>query len=180
MPRIRTLKPEHKGHRKVGRLSDRAYRLWVGLITEADDEGRIVCDLGHFLATIFPFSGLKRSALGPALSRLLALGLVVRYEVGPESYLYFPSWHEHQRIDKPRRSTLPAPPERPAPIPRMVVESSSTPRDISIDRSNDRPTDPQPEGFSATRIGSLNGPEAMAAILARQKVLRKVKGYDPA
>ena len=42
MPRIRSLKPEHKQHRRVGMLTDLQYRLWVGLITEADDDGRLV------------------------------------------------------------------------------------------------------------------------------------------
>ena len=45
MPRIRTLKPEHRQHRKVGALDHVSYRLWVGMILEADDEGRLVCEL---------------------------------------------------------------------------------------------------------------------------------------
>ena len=44
MPRIRTIKPEALQHRKVGPLSDRAFRVWIVLITQADDEGRLVCE----------------------------------------------------------------------------------------------------------------------------------------
>ena len=41
MPRIRTLKPEHRQHRKLGPLDHLTYRLWVGMILEADDAGRL-------------------------------------------------------------------------------------------------------------------------------------------
>ena len=56
-PRIRTIKPEHKQHRKVGQLTDFQYRLWVGLITEADDEGRLVGNAPQLRALIFPYQG---------------------------------------------------------------------------------------------------------------------------
>jgi hypothetical protein len=44
VPRIRSLKPDHRTHRCVGKFSDREYRLWVSMILEADDEGRLVVD----------------------------------------------------------------------------------------------------------------------------------------
>ena len=107
MPRIRTLKPEHKQHRKVGRLSDRAYRLWVGLITEADDEGRLVEDLPQFRALIFAYQDLSVKRVRAALAEILDTGLLTRYEVRGVPYLAFQSWHAHQVINKRRPSTLP-------------------------------------------------------------------------
>lgn len=110
MPRIRTLKPEHRAHRKVGPLSDRDYRLWVSLILEADDEGRLVVDTRQIRAVTWPYgSNISLSMVEASLSRLEALGLLMRYRVGAVEYACFPSWHDHQVINRMRPSSLPAP-----------------------------------------------------------------------
>ena len=109
MPRIRTLKPEHKQHRKIGPLSDRDYRLWVGLVTEADDAGRLVADPGQLCALVFPYHPRVTAAqLGAALDRLAALGLIRLYTVAGTRYADLPSWRDHQRISHPAPSMLPA------------------------------------------------------------------------
>ena len=137
MPRIRTLKPEHKLHRKVGGLSHVAYRLWVGLVTEADDEGRLVCDVPQLRAVVF---GLREDtpvqAVHDALDEILAVRLAVRYAVNGTRYLFFPSWREHQRIDRPKPSLHPPPPgnrktsaqKRSTTRRRTIVEPSSNDR----------------------------------------------------
>ena len=109
MPRIRTLKPEHRQHRKVGQLSDRAYRLWVGMILEADDEGRLVCDADQLRALIFGYHKKATPALiEDSLSTLTRLGLIRLYEQNGTRYADFPSWHDHQRINRPTPSKLPS------------------------------------------------------------------------
>lgn len=112
VPRIRTLKPEHKAHRKVGLLSDRAYRLWVGLVTEADDEGRFIAEPSQLLASVFPYQRrLREAQVEGALGEIAATGLVGLYVVTGTRYGVFPSWPEHQRISHPVSSALPTPPE---------------------------------------------------------------------
>ncbi len=112
MPRIRTLKPEHKVHRKVGPLGHLTYRLWVGLITESDDDGRVIGDLAQLRALIFPYHTLTLAKIEAALAELARLGLIVRHQADGITCLWFPSWHDHQKRDthhyKP--SKLPAPP----------------------------------------------------------------------
>jgi hypothetical protein len=146
MPRIRTLKPEHKGHRHIGPLSDRAYRLWVGLVTEADDEGRLACDVRHFRSVIFSYQTISAPKVQAALDEILATDSLRRYEVQGAAYLYFPSWHEHQKIDRPKVSTLPAPSDiRPTPVSREKYDRSPIPprnatgRRIRVTRENDSP-----------------------------------------
>ena len=106
--RIRTLKPEHRAHRKVGKLSDRAYRIWVAMILEADDQGRLVADPDQLLSAAFPYQrSLTVQETEAALEELTAPGLVVLYTVQNTRYAWFPSWGDHQRIDKPKPSKLP-------------------------------------------------------------------------
>jgi hypothetical protein len=108
MPRIRSLKPEHKTHRKVGPLSDRQYRLWVGMITEADDEGRLVADAEQLRALIFAYQPRTTAAhIAADLDRLSAVGLIRLYVVNDTTYADLPSWRDHQRVERPSPSKLP-------------------------------------------------------------------------
>src|SRR5262245_34764673 len=111
MPRIRTLKPEHRQHRKVGVLSHREYRLWVGMICEADDDGRLVAEATQLRVLIFPYLPRVRVAdIEEDLSTLEKAGLIRRYvdsRTGT-SYADFPSWNDHQVINKRKPSKLPS------------------------------------------------------------------------
>jgi hypothetical protein len=128
MARIRSLKPEHLSHRKVGKLSDREYRLWVGMILQADDVGRLVADADQLRMLIFGYHRTVTVAhIEAGLRTLERLGLIVLYEVGRVRYAWFPSWRDHQRIDRPKESILPPPPID-AQHRRGIVEESSRDR----------------------------------------------------
>jgi len=106
MPRIRTLKPEHRQHRKVGPLSDRDYRLWVGMILEADDEGRLIGDPAGLRVAVFGYHpDVTVDEVSEALSRIEQSGLIRRY-LDDESrpLVEFPSWKDHQKIDRHKAS----------------------------------------------------------------------------
>jgi hypothetical protein len=108
MPRIRTLKPEHRQHRKIGPLSDRAYRLWVSMILEADDHGRLVCDADQLRALTWPYHPKVNAAnVEDAILELARLKLVRLYIYNDVRYADFPSWSDHQRIQHPSIERLP-------------------------------------------------------------------------
>jgi len=110
LARIRSLKPEHKRHRKIGPLTDRQYRLWVGMLTEADDEGRLVVDVAQLRLEVFGYHPrVKVEHVGEALRAIVASGLVTMYEVEGTRYAQFPSWKDHQAISHPYTSKLPPP-----------------------------------------------------------------------
>lgn len=122
MPRIRTLKPDHRLHRKVGTLTDPAYRLWVGMILEADDEGRLVAEPDQLKALIFGLRPqTRRAEIDRALAELAQLGLIHLYQQDGTRYAWFPSWRDHQRINRPTPSRLPT---SPAELERMVKAST--------------------------------------------------------
>lgn len=146
MPRIRTLKPEHRQHRKVGPLDHITYRLWVGMILEADDEGRLVYDAAALRVLIFGYHvDVTRAIIEDSTSALAAIGLIRRYVVNGQNYVDFPSWHDHQKIDRPRPSLLP------------TYEASSKARRILDDHSSNireesRGVDERSRGLVADRI----------------------------
>jgi hypothetical protein len=118
-PRIRTIKPEHRQHRKIGPLGDMTYRVWVGLILESDDEGRFVSEPPQLWAAILPYRRFKGRDMSRALRQLHDLGLIQLDEVGGVQYGCFPSWSEHQRIHKHHftPSKLPIPPVKSEEVP---------------------------------------------------------------
>ena len=197
MPRIRSIKPEHKSHRKVGRLSDRSYRLWIGLITEADDAGRLIEDLPQLRALVFGFQDrLTVAKVRTSLEEIEKAGLICRYSVNGIHYIALPSWLDHQRINRPTPSRIPAPKlTEPSVSPHgTVTEPSRTTHSrsdlirsdlIGKDRiggeGSVRGGEPQPDGFSAKRSGSddalpvaLRYPATEAEERARRQALGQV------
>jgi hypothetical protein len=149
----------------VGPLSDRAFRLWISLLLEADDAGRMVLDVRHFRATAFGYQNISLGKVQAALDELLTPGLVKQYQVGGVKYLYFPSWHDHQRIDRPRPSAYPDPPKDSPNDRRTLVERSTTNRAISY------PTDPKDRNDPTDPIDlPPDRPDRLSALKARTRI----------
>jgi hypothetical protein len=111
MPRARMVWPDHRAHRKVGTLSDLDYRLWIGVLMEADDEGRLVADPAQLRAKTWPYSGrVTVDDVKAGIQCLTKLGLLRLYTVRGTQYAWVPSWHDWQKPKYPTPSKLPAPP----------------------------------------------------------------------
>ncbi len=139
MPRIRTIKPEALQHRKIGRRSIWARWLWLGIVTQADDEGRLVADPGQLRLLAFGYDeDMTLARVSDLLAELAETGLIVLYEVKGVPYAALPSWNDHQRIDKPKSSKLPPPPRlRSTTRRRRVVEASMIDRlPICVDQGS--------------------------------------------
>lgn len=117
-PRIRSIKPECWADERVGTLSRDARLLMIGLITMADDEGRLRAMPSAILGHCFPYDGDAPRRLAGWIDELLAHGLLLGYEHAGIPYLAFRHWSKHQRINKPVASTLPEPPDE------QVVEAN--------------------------------------------------------
>lgn len=84
---------------KLASLSDFEFRLWIGLITQADDAGRGDARPAVIKGRVFPFrERLTVKDVGSSLRALADKGCVTLYEIGGRPYFYFPNWSKHQRI----------------------------------------------------------------------------------
>ena len=186
MPRIRTLKPEHRQHRKVGKLSDRTYRLWVGMLCEADDDGRLICDAEHLRVTVFGYHPrVSSQAVEGAVQELSGAGLIRTYTVEGVRYADFPSWEDHQVINKRRKSQLPDYPGKNAPTGTLPELDGSIPvgserigRDQGSEGIGGERTTSVGPGLPTSAPLASNGfkiPESVAAALKRAPRL----GADP-
>lgn len=108
MARIRTIKPEFFTSLSNAELPIPTRLTFIGLWTHVDDEGRCVDDARLIKAAIWP---LERSvkAIEDDLATLARADKITRYEVDGRRYLAVTEWVTHQRINRPKASTLPGP-----------------------------------------------------------------------
>lgn len=131
MARIRTVKPGFFTSLPVASVSPRARLLFVGLFTHVDDDGRAVYEPRLIKAAVFPLDDdITASDVASDLEALERAGLVSLYTVDGRRYLLVVGFLEHQVINKPSPSKLPAPPSSKAPevpgtAPVVLPESYS-------------------------------------------------------
>lgn len=116
MARIRTVKPDFWGSAKVARWSLPARLVAIGLLTEADDEGRLLASPKRIAGALFPNDDdVTEADVAGWLDELEAGGFVVRYEVDGVKYAAVCGFQAHQRVSHPTPSKLPPPPSGGCP-----------------------------------------------------------------
>ncbi|GAH95065.1 unnamed protein product [marine sediment metagenome] len=115
MPRKRMIDPGIWANLQLKGLPVLERLLYIGLISNADDDGRLRGDPIFVKATVFPYDSITPSVIGNGLKRLADRGLILLYQVANEEYIQHPKWNRHQYIRDRRPSTLP-PPEGYTPL----------------------------------------------------------------
>lgn len=120
MARIRTIKPTIWRDKAFCSVSRDARLLFIGLISNADDEGRFEADPELIRAAVYPRDGFGATpdtqlfgSAGDAdvdvwLAELEQAGLVRTWRVRGERFGDLPGWSNHQRISKRSPSMIPA------------------------------------------------------------------------
>lgn len=137
MARIRSLKPEMWSSESVGRLSRDARLLLVSLITQVDDDGRIRASSRGLASLIYPFDADAVDLIDGWLAELQAEGMFIRYMADGSTYGHLPKFKQHQKIDHPTASKLPAFTEVLA-NPRESSRILAPDQGSGVDRDRDR------------------------------------------
>lgn len=130
MARIRTIKPEMPGHPSLARVSRDARLLFVWLISDADDAGRVVAAPKRLAGVLYPLDAdVTEDMVSGWLTELEASGLVQRYRHNGAFYLHLCSWTDHQLVSKPSPSRIPQPPDPgiPRESPGEFAETQESP-----------------------------------------------------
>ena len=109
MARIRTIKPEFPHSESMGRVSRDARLLFIMLWTICDDSGRTRGNSRMLASLLFPYDDDANKHISSWLKQLEDECCLVRYQVDGQSYIEICNWLNHQKIDKPTPSKLPAP-----------------------------------------------------------------------
>jgi len=114
MARMRSLKPEFWLDRKLARSLSRDERmLYLGLWNQADEWARAQADPRLIKGQVFPYDDdLSLAAIDKMLTALERSGVVQRYEVDGDPYLFLTKLGKHQRLEPNKvPSRFPDPPE---------------------------------------------------------------------
>jgi hypothetical protein len=205
-PRIRTLKPDIWQDSSLGSVSPGARLLFVGLITQADDEGRFRAEVALLRAQVFPWDVDQANGQLPGMTAELDIagwldalemaGLIRLYTVRGQRYGDLPTWSKHQRIKYPSPSPLPAfgnrnKPERTPPdagdsakAPEVLPQASPT--ELRGEELRGRTVVEQsPARPGTTRIDTVwsaylqHHPKAVLTAKRRKLIADRLRDYEP-
>ena len=108
MARIRTIKPEFPQSESMGRVSRDARLCFVELWTLADDSGRLRGSSRMLASLLFPYDDDAPSLIDGWLWELQDENCIIQYEDEGQHYIQIVNWLQHQKIDKPSKSFIPA------------------------------------------------------------------------
>lgn len=129
---------------KIAALTDFEFRLWVGLITQADDAGRGDARPAIIKGHVFPLRDqVTVKAISAGLHALATVRLVSLYTVGGKPIYWLPGWSEHQRI-RDCKPKYPAPEEADDISPQSAATCSSSPQTAADGGSRGRESESNP------------------------------------
>ena len=109
MARRRMIHPKFWFSRHWTRVKKfRTRLLYIGIFSNADDEGRLIGLTPTLKSIIFPHDEISNKAILEDLESLIAEKMIRRYEVEGVPYIQVIKWHDHQSISHPQKSVLPS------------------------------------------------------------------------
>lgn len=109
MARIRTIKPTFFRDDTIAELGLSARLTFIGLWTYVDDEGRGVDDPRLVKGDLWQLDDKHTvKKVDADLDALAKAGRIERYTAGGKRYLRVVNWKNHQRINRPTPSVIPA------------------------------------------------------------------------
>lgn len=129
MARIRTIKPEFWQDEKLAPLDPVTRLVFLGLISQADDAGRLLDNVKLLDGLLFSETD---DSCREALDTLARLSRITRYTTeSGQRIIQITNWEIHQRVDRPSKHVLPGPDEAALePVdPQGDIEPSRHPRE---------------------------------------------------
>jgi hypothetical protein len=98
--------------------------LFIAMFSLADDEGRLKAHPAYLQMMAFPGDYFTEQDILNWRDQIEEQGLIKVYSNGssPDEYLYLPTFHKHQFINKRYPSVLPPPPDQPTYIEITITD----------------------------------------------------------
>lgn len=111
MARTRMVKPALFSDEKLAKVSIPARYLFVGLLTQADDEGKLINSPQQIAGNLFPLENMSLRKIRGWLGELEHVGVIGAYMAKDTPCLLVRGFARHQKVSHPTPSVLPNPPE---------------------------------------------------------------------
>jgi hypothetical protein len=112
MARKRMISPEFWEDETLGECTRDERLLFMGLISNADDEGRGRANAKLVKANIFPYDeDISSKDIKKMMSNLASKKFIVLYSVDGQEFYWVRTFKKHQSVNRPQESKLPPPPD---------------------------------------------------------------------
>lgn len=132
MARRRMIDPNFWQSEDVYKLTIRQRLLFIGLFSNADDEGKLRGNPAFIRSIIFPYEDFNISDIEHDLLMIKQIESIKQYEIEGSKYIKITNWFKFQRVDKPQPSMIPNP---------INNESNNESNNDSNDQENDQEND---------------------------------------
>jgi hypothetical protein len=113
MARRRMISPDIWQDPWFGKLSHTEQILFIGIISNCDDEGRILAESPYLRSRIFIYQDIDLSLIETMLSKFNDTNHnFYMYNVNGSRYIYLKTWNKYQKPEHASPSTLPPPPNQ--------------------------------------------------------------------
>lgn len=173
MSRRRMIDPDFWSDGRVKHLTPIERLFFLGLISHADDEGRIQANPAFLRSIIFPYDDFTLEQITEMRTHVVESNPNLQlYQNSGEEYLCFKKWSRYQKPSHPQPSKLPKPPEKPE-----LQESVQEVKQESVQESVQSQTGIIP---SQVRLGkvSIGEPTVPATAVASADKPKKEKPHQ--
>lgn len=164
MARIRTIKPEFWLDEKLAPLAPIDRLVFLGLISQADDAGRLIDNLRLLDGLLF---SATEDSSRESLDILQGLDRIIRYRSpSGQPLIQIAMWDRHQKVHKPSAYVLPAPPltQNGAISPGESAEKDGDSRENPAESPRPDPLSPLPRSplprSPTTAVANATGADA--------------------
>lgn len=131
MARKRMIDPNIWQSEDFSALSTLAKVVFIGLFSNADDEGRGRAKAAYIKSILFPYDEEMRVGdIDKTLSEIASKMSITFYTDNENQYYSLDNWSKWQKIDRPTASTLPPLQDSSTIIRRVLDEPSTSPRQL--------------------------------------------------
>lgn len=163
MARQRFIHPDIWTDPAIGRLTPVERLFFIGCITNADDEGRLLGDPAFLRSTVFPYDDITLAEIQAMRDRVVSVCCnLVLYTIAGVDYLAFMKWRRYQSPRYPKASKLPPPPTQSCNQTDASLQQCSNQADASLQPNSckhDATIAPW-VGLGRDGMGSSSGDEA--------------------
>ncbi len=176
MARKRMIDPSIWADEEMARLKCRQQLMFIGLFSNADDEGRLrgsVVAIRLMLPAIY--GQVSDDEIRADLEQVLTqMRHLTAYEIDGRNYLAFKNYDRWQKIDHPTPSQLPAPPSDSVNVSRIIDEPSleNAPNRKEVNRREKKEIEEKVEAAATTATAPL-------LLISFDSTLRGLPGYRP-
>lgn len=109
MPTRRMIEPAIWQSESMGRLTIRQRLMFIGMFSNADDQGRLRASAPVIRSMIFPFDDIPISEVEPDIKAIEAEHCIIRYEANGALFAQLVNWWKYQKHQWAYPSSIPKP-----------------------------------------------------------------------